>query len=69
MTFNLVRMGWPNTVAILALAIMPVVALTAAPDRRPVALAVEQIEPAANCLTAGECSMIAAAAAPETVLE
>ena len=27
MTFDLVRMGWPNTAAILALAVMPIVAL------------------------------------------
>ena len=28
MTFELVRMGWPNTAAIVALAMMPIVALT-----------------------------------------
>jgi hypothetical protein len=27
MTFDLVRVGWPNTVAILALAIMPLISL------------------------------------------
>lgn len=69
MTFDLVRMGWPNTAAILALAIVPVVALTAATDRRPAAIQVEQIEFAAICLTLAECSVVAAAAVPETVLE
>jgi hypothetical protein len=68
MTFNLVRMGLPNTAAILALAIMPVVALTAAPERRPATIAVEQSEAAAICLPAGECAVIVAAT-PETVLE
>ena len=28
MTFDLIRVGWPNTAAILALAMMPMVALT-----------------------------------------
>jgi len=70
MIFNLVRMGLPNTAAILALAILPVVvALTAAPERRPATAAAEQSEPAAICLTAGECAVIASAAAPETILE
>lgn len=27
MTFDLIRAGWPNTAAILALALMPIVAL------------------------------------------
>jgi hypothetical protein len=39
-SFNLVRIGWPNTAAILALAIMPLLVLTAAPDRRPPSVAV-----------------------------
>ena len=69
MTFNLVRMGWPNIAAILALAIMPVVALTTVPEPRPAAAQLEQVEPAANCLTLAECSAIIAAAAPETILE
>lgn len=33
MTFELVRIGWPNTAAILALAITPLAAFSAAPDR------------------------------------
>ena len=47
MTFELVRMGWPNTAAILALAIMPVVALTA--RDRPAAAAQLQVEQAEAC--------------------
>jgi hypothetical protein len=66
MTFDLVRAGWPNTVAILALAIMPILALTAGTDRRP---ATAQAEPAAICQTLAECTLAAAVAAPETVLE
>lgn len=69
MTFNLVRMGWPNIAAILAWAIMPVVALTTVPEPRPAAVQLGQIEPAANCLTLAECSVTIAAAAPETILE
>ena len=51
MTFDLMRIGWPNTAAILALAIMPIVALTTVADRRPAAAQVEQIEAATICLT------------------
>ena len=67
MTFELVRAGWPNTAAILALAIMPIVTLTVATERHPAV--VQQTEPAAFCLTLAECAVIAAVAAPETVLE
>ena len=35
MTFDLVRIGWPNTAAILALAAMPIVALAPWRDRQP----------------------------------
>ena len=66
MTFDLVRIGWPNTVAILALAIMPIVALTTAAERRPVGA---QIEAAAICQTQTECPVMAAMALPETLLE
>jgi hypothetical protein len=69
MTFGLVRLGWPNTAAILALAIMPIVALTMATDRRPAAAQAQQIGPAASCLSLAECTVIAAAAAPEFALE
>lgn len=69
MTFDLVRMGWPNTAAILALAVMPLVALATVTDRRPDAAQIQQIEPAAICLTLAECSIASAAAAPETILE
>lgn len=33
MNFELVRMGWPNTVAIAALAMVPIVSLAAVPQR------------------------------------
>ena len=69
MTFDLVRMGWPNIAAILALAVMPVVALTAAPERRLLAVQIEQTEPAAICLTSAECPVTIAAAAPATLME
>ena len=69
MTFDLVRMGWPNTAAILALAVMPMVALASASGPRPNNVQIEQVEPAAICLTSAECSVTVAAAAPQTVLE
>jgi hypothetical protein len=69
MTFNLVRIGWPNIAAILVLAVMPAITLTTAPERTPAAVHFEQIEPAANCMTLAECSVTIAAASPETILE
>jgi hypothetical protein len=67
MTFDLMRIGWPNTAAILALALMPVVALTAKQDLRPVTAQVEQTEAATICQT---CPVIAAAGLmPDIVFE
>jgi len=37
MNFELIRMGWPNTVAIAALAMVPIVALAAIPQRSTLA--------------------------------
>jgi hypothetical protein len=49
MTFELVRINWPNTAAILALAVMPAVSLvTLAPSRLPAA-EVRAIADATNC--------------------
>ena len=67
MTFELVRAGLPNTAAILALAIMPIVTLTIATRRHPTA--VHQTKLAASCPTPAECAAIAAVAAPETAPE
>lgn len=69
MTFEMVRFGWPNTAAILALAVMPIVALTTVADRRPPSAQVQQIEPVAVCPTLAECSVSAAATEPETAME
>ena len=69
MTFDLIRAGWPNTAAILALAMMPVVALATGGDSRPAAVRAEQIEHAAICLTLAECTAVAAAEAPETIVQ
>lgn len=63
MTFDLVRIGWPNTATILALAIMPVVALTASVDRRPAAAQFERSEAAAICQTVSGCPLTAFALA------
>jgi hypothetical protein len=69
MIFDLIRLGWPNIAAILALAMMPILALTMAPDRRAAAVPTEPIESAAICLTPAECAVAATAAAPETILQ
>ena len=67
MTFDLVRIGWPNTAAILVLALMPVVTLTAREDQRPVPAQVERTEAATACRT---CPVIATAGfMPEIVVE
>jgi hypothetical protein len=69
MTFDLIRLGLPNTAAIVALAIMPVVALTTLPDPWPAAGPVEQVEAATICQAPVACAEIAVAAAPEFVTE
>jgi len=69
MTFELVRAGWPNTAAIVALAILPVVALTTLTDPRPAIGQVEQVEPVAICQAPVACTEITVAAAAEFVLE
>jgi hypothetical protein len=69
MTFGLIRAGWPNTAAILALAMMPIVALATVDDRRSASVRAEQIEPATICLTLAECAVVAAAEVPETILQ
>jgi hypothetical protein len=61
MTFELVRMGWPNTAAILILAVMPVIALAAPADLRPQAIQARQIEAAAVCPTTDACGLAATA--------
>lgn len=66
MTFELMRMGWPNTAAIAALAMMPIVALTTITDRRPNA---EHASAASICQTPAACTVVAAAAAVDTTLE
>ena len=69
MTFDMIRLGLPNTAALVALAIMPIVALTTLTDPRPAAAQVEQVEPAAICQTSAACAAITVAAAAEFVLE
>ena len=67
MTFELVRWGFPNTAAILALAALPIVATVA--DWQPKATMTARIESAAICPPAAECQMLATAALPELILE
>ena len=35
MTFDLVRLGWPNFAVVAALAVLPILSLTTATDTRP----------------------------------
>ena len=44
MTFDLVRLGWPNTVAILALAAMPAVSLAIPTGQPALTMQVESID-------------------------
>jgi hypothetical protein len=69
MTFDMIRLGWPNTAALVALAIMPVVALTTLGAPRPVAGHVEQAETATICQAPAACAEIALAATPGLILE
>jgi hypothetical protein len=65
MTFELVRWGWPNTAAILALAVMPIMASVAAPQPNATTA---PVAPAAICLTQAECHVVAADAAAAELL-
>lgn len=69
MTFDLVRMGWPNTAAILALAAVPVLALMAQPSQQQTSSQLEHSPTAAICLTMAECPAFAAAAPQEITLD
>lgn len=44
MTFELVRYGWPNAVAVLALAVMPLVALGLPAEQRATSGQVESVD-------------------------
>src|SRR5471032_3618904 len=70
MNFDLIRLGLPNTAALVALAIMPIVALTMPTDPRPAAGQIEQAEPATICQAPVACAeTVIAAAAPEFVAD
>ena len=69
MTFDMIRLGLPNTAVLVALAMMPVVALTTLAAPRPAAGQVEQVEPATICQVPVACTEIALVAAPGVVLE
>jgi hypothetical protein len=69
MTFNLMRIGWPNTAAILALAALPFVAVATLAGQPPAVTAVAPIEVAANGPTPSACSVLLATADPQSALE
>ena len=62
MNFDINRLGLPNTAALVALAIMPVMALTTLADPRPAVALIEQAEAAAICPPPVACTQIAIAA-------
>ena len=63
MTFELVRYNWPNTAAILALAVMPIVALTTLAQDRPRAAEAACMVAATNCQTPAITTVAMAASA------
>jgi hypothetical protein len=67
MTFNLIRWGFPNSAAILALAALPFVATIA--DWQPRPSTTGRIATAAICPAASDCATVAAGALPELILE
>jgi TRAP-type uncharacterized transport system fused permease subunit len=69
MTFELVRLGWPNTAAILALAVMPVVALSSASNTGTAAAPVRPAETAAFCPDFTDGLMALADVGPNAVFE
>ena len=69
MTFELVRIGWPNTAAILALALIPILALTVSPAPKSEAAQTAAAESLDTCQPPDGPSWRVASAAPLTVLE
>ena len=67
MTFELVRIGWPNTAAILALALIPVASLATVAERRAAPAQIRQIHAATFCPP--DSAAIVAAVLPGTFLE
>jgi hypothetical protein len=62
MTFELVRIGWPNTAAVLALALLPFIAFTAVPEPLMQGAAVEHTD-AVSCPMPSAHGLILAAVA------
>jgi hypothetical protein len=54
MTFRLVRIGWPNTVVVLALLLTPLVAMAAESKQRRTSAEPLLVEALANCLGPAE---------------
>jgi hypothetical protein len=67
MTFELVRIGWPNTAAIVALAVMPIVSLAMPAQQRPQTVEERSIEAAAFCPAPPQAMVTMAALTAPTV--
>jgi hypothetical protein len=69
MTFELVRLGWPNTAIILALASMPAVALSSASSSGIDTARVRPVETAAFCPVLTKNLVALAPAAPQPTVD
>ena len=67
MTFELVRIGWPNTAAILALALIPIVSLANVTKHDAETSQFRPIATATFC--SQDSAVVAAAILPETFTE
>jgi hypothetical protein len=67
MTFELVRIGWPNIAAIVALAVMPIVSLAMPAQQRPHTAGERGIKTAAFCPAPPQVVMTMAALTTATV--
>jgi hypothetical protein len=69
MTFELVRIGWPNTAAILTLAWLPAVATVASLEKPQLpAAGLSLLEPATSCPDAGQGDVLLTATEPTATL-
>jgi hypothetical protein len=67
MNFELVRIGWPNTVAIAALAMVPIVSVAAVPQR--ITPASYTVDAATICPTSQDGSLALATLLPDASIE
>lgn len=64
MTFELTRMGWPNSAAIVALALLPVLAMANGIGKPMSEKELRSAQTATSCLTTGEAPVLLNADGP-----